>query len=813
MPNTLDPGQGQTPIPPPTPYPLLPGKPVHSTESSKRAQKPTPNNSAAQGSQTGTPVAPTGPSSQTPGPQGSSHPQNRGQQRTSGPQQPQSQQTPEVQRSSQGSVSSPQRSSWLSQISQSVSQTMNGLVDRVDRIIPGGPPRQNALRHPSTGQQPRVPQRNQVPPQPSQRHTQPHTHSGANLQPQYPTQSSTPPSSPTFNQSRNYSPPRQPSAQPPPASQNQIQAHNRGPSQYQSEPQRDGLIRQSGKSQPAPGLPSSLHAKQPATPPASTSQSSSAQQSQSVPPPVRASTANPQQSTSSVSKVEPQQLPLPSASGTQEQIESHLHDQPHTEADHEDATASIKRKKIPSLRLPLEVAISVTLIVLLLAVFFLTKTPIADKVLAAGSGILSTVVFVLIAALLGFLGGLRWHALGESRQIPEDTEQVQGLQKQLAETEEQLHVTQRERDQLLMEIRNTPSPKQESSQVQQQTQGNETKVPSQALPHLSVYDRDEDPPDYDKATTQHPHHKLYPGRVEEESRLGYNWRIIGASRRGYGHAYLGKYREDDFAIRIFPGLSGKTPHVALVAIADGVSAKPSSRYGALAAVQGATDFSSHPTPYKPENAIHPLVRMLREDAPREQYEEQAFNILHASLYAAMLSVQKRAESATLTVNDLQSTLMVFLVVPLGQRRLFVASTQIGDGILLSLKDNGGPRLRDRWGWLQFAQIQSSGNEVQPFMRSDPEGWRSFFKCEVLEDVIFAMGMTDGTADDIEPPRATTENPDPDPFTYVESFYQLIKKDVLASSQPAQALNEFLRYKKVQSHDDRTVICLYNEKAQ
>ncbi len=113
-----------------------------------------------------------------------------------------------------------------------------------------------------------------------------------------------------------------------------------------------------------------------------------------------------------------------------------------------------------------------------------------------------------------------------------------------------------------------------------------------------------------------------------------------------------------------------------------------------------------------------------------------------------------------------------------------------------------------WQWLQQPQIGGSGNEVQPFMRTDSELWRSFYRTELLDHATCIIGMTDGTADDIEPPRATQNNQNPDPFARVDDFYHRIIHPAFSHAQQEEALLKLLGYQKKQSHDDRTIVCLY-----
>ncbi len=308
----------------------------------------------------------------------------------------------------------------------------------------------------------------------------------------------------------------------------------------------------------------------------------------------------------------------------------------------------------------------------------------------------------------------------------------------------------------------------------------------------SIYDTSREPEDGSDLAT-HPHHKHFPV-YGEQSNLDFGWQIIGASRRGYAHAYEGKYREDDFNIR----LVGQ--EIALVAVADGVGSKALSRRGSRASVLGATNLS--------EQRLQELVQLVRKDAQNPMCQQEALAILLDALHAARAKVEDRAQKDQIDIDELQTTLLVFLAVPCDQRHLFIGSVQIGDGALFVFQPHKGVRLSDKWRCLQQQQIQPSGNEVEPFTRTNLDTWTRFLQCELLDDTTFIMGMTDGTADDIEPPRGTPENPDPYPFLYVNDFYQHITSHVLNTPQPAEALLEFLGYRKRSSYDDRTVICLY-----
>lgn len=321
----------------------------------------------------------------------------------------------------------------------------------------------------------------------------------------------------------------------------------------------------------------------------------------------------------------------------------------------------------------------------------------------------------------------------------------------------------------------------------------------QQQPLARIYDVARDPEGYtEQEQRTFPHEKTLPNNGMT-IKLAQGWQAIGASRRGYGHSYEGKFREDDFNIVQYqlPGLE-----LLLVAIADGVSSRANSRHGARAAVLGATKNID-------SRLLMTLATALTRRGAQPDYQTAAQDILIHCLHMARQAVEGKAQRLHLAVDELQSTLMVFLVVPLAQQQLLVASAQVGDGVLFALQPQRGSAPRDQWSYLQRPQIQTFGNEVQPFMTTGPEFWTQYLQVAILEGVSFLMGMTDGTADDIEPPVVrTTQTPELDPFFYIDDFYKRISIDAVQTQRPAAELVKFLSYKKKGSTDDRTVVCLY-----
>ncbi len=316
-------------------------------------------------------------------------------------------------------------------------------------------------------------------------------------------------------------------------------------------------------------------------------------------------------------------------------------------------------------------------------------------------------------------------------------------------------------------------------------------------PPLTIYDQQYEPSDLSDMPN-HPHEKRFPAAGEVNT-LDHGWQIIGASRRGYGHGYERKYREDDFKVTILNDRRNGPP-LALVAIADGVGSKELSRRGALAAVQGAASLS--------EQHVAPLKTLLANNPAgyEDQIASAAKRILQTSLRTAYESVERAAYESQTSLDELQTTLLVFLAVALSPDQLFLAFVQVGDGAILGLKSKANSS--GRWRQLLKPQIQATGNEVHPFTRSNEQEWQQFMSVKMLRSYTGIMSMTDGIADDIEPPLPSPGDPQPDPFLMVERFYQSYVAPVAQSTHPADELLKLIGYHRKQSHDDRTLVYLY-----
>lgn len=383
------------------------------------------------------------------------------------------------------------------------------------------------------------------------------------------------------------------------------------------------------------------------------------------------------------------------------------------------------------------------------------------------------------------------------------------LEQQIEDLQQQVELLRSEKQILQRTLR--PQSSGSSLHVSEQTKAPERRQDSllkqqpgpsdrPALPAASIYEQQIEPADSSDLLI-HPHEKRFP-MPDQQNGLDYNWRLIGASRRGYGHGYEGKYREDDFQIKVLNDPAAG-PALALVAIADGLSSRDLARKGALASVKGATAIT--------EQEVAQLKALLDRNNDPENLHIAAGNVLLQSLRSASAAVRSAARSARVPIDELHSTLLVFLAAPLGPEKLFLAMVQIGDGAIFGIRANanGDEPPNTRWKQLLAPQIQAAGNEVQPFMHSQEKDWYQFMRFDTLSAITAVMAMTDGIADDIEPPPPTPDEPEPDLFSRVDLFHKTYVLPTLKSPRPADELVKFIGYRRSQSIDDRTLVYLYH----
>jgi cell division protein FtsB len=415
------------------------------------------------------------------------------------------------------------------------------------------------------------------------------------------------------------------------------------------------------------------------------------------------------------------------------------------------------------------------------------------------SRMLVMVLLVLIYALCVFCGW--WWGKAQSVPVQEELRQhAAGLQQQVEGLQQNIEYLTRENQTLQQQARQRGKlAAGDSGIAARPVQAVQT--PPQAPPG-SIYEEQREPTDSSDLAL-HPHEKRFPAPGEANS-LDHNWCLIAASRRGYGHGYEGKYREDDFQIKILNN-QAVGPALAVVALADGVSSKGLSRKGALASVEGATALT--------EQQVTRLKAFLYHNSSLEDVRAAATAVLLDALRGAAEAVKRVSLTEQIPLDELHATLLVFLAAALGPDQLFLARVQIGDGAMFGVRtganeSNESPRAR--WRQLLAPQIQAAGNEVQPFMRSQEKDWLQYMQFDILSSIGGVMAMTDGIADDVEPPAPRPGEPEPDHFSMVDRFHQTYVIPTLQAPRPADELVRFIGYRRAQSLDDRTLVYLYHK---
>ncbi len=427
---------------------------------------------------------------------------------------------------------------------------------------------------------------------------------------------------------------------------------------------------------------------------------------------------------------------------------------------------------------------------------------------------MAVMVFLVLIYALCVLCGWWWGkaqnapALEELRQQTQEWQEyatklrqhAEGLQQQVErlESENQSLQQGRQRGKLAPgEAEITARPVRGVQQVQQ------VQAPPPPLPAPgSIYEEQREPADTSDLAL-HPHEKRFPA-PGESNLLDHNWCLIAASRRGYGHGYEGKYREDDFQIKILNN-QAVGPALAVVALADGVSSKGLSRKGALASVEGATALT--------EQQVTRLKTFLYRNGSLEDLRAAATAVLLDSLRGAAEAVKRVSQNEQIALDDLHATLLVFLAAALGPDQLFLARVQIGDGAMFGVRASakeGNEPPSARWRQLLAPQIQAAGNEVQPFMRSQEKEWLQYMQFDILSSIAGVIAMTDGIADDIEPPAPRPGEPEPDHFSMVDRFHQTYVMPTLQAPRPADELVRYIGYRRAQSLDDRTLVYLHHK---
>jgi hypothetical protein len=264
-----------------------------------------------------------------------------------------------------------------------------------------------------------------------------------------------------------------------------------------------------------------------------------------------------------------------------------------------------------------------------------------------------------------------------------------------------------------------------------------------------------------------------------------NWAIIGASRRGIGHAHDAKYREDSLAGAIVAG----GWHMA--AVCDGGGAYSLARVGAKVAAEAALAGMKGQLRY--------LMSLPQEQQRQFQYPDGARSMLLAGLNRAYRAVDDEAKARGVDRKELRTTLLLLLHRPQlrGGNQDLVAGAQIGDGLIAAYDATG--RLYP----LGTPDTGPSNNEVLFLQDVDPSEWEKRIVVQAIPGPCRCLAMTDGVSDDFapyDPNLARLEKP---------LFDRLLRAKKPQAA--ADAMLDLIGYQRQGSFDDRTLVVIYKQR--
>jgi serine/threonine protein phosphatase PrpC len=280
-----------------------------------------------------------------------------------------------------------------------------------------------------------------------------------------------------------------------------------------------------------------------------------------------------------------------------------------------------------------------------------------------------------------------------------------------------------------------------------------------------------------------------------------DFNIIAASLRGRSHAHEGKFREDDFTIK----MSGSGWHIVIVA--DGAGSAKFSRQGSLLACQTTLKSLEKSIAELLEPSFAELVGEFAS-AKTEQSEKEIKNLLYQVLCGAAFASYKRLEQESAdTENPIKdySTTLLFSIVKKFDSKTFIASFGIGDGAIgvydqpnntvkLMISPDGG-EFSGQTRFLTMREVIGDGSEM---LRR--------IKFNVFDKFTMLALMTDGIAD----PKFGTDNNLVAPEKWCE-LYSELQAEVdfnRGNKKAAEQLLEYMDFWSAGEHDDRTLAILY-----
>lgn len=282
--------------------------------------------------------------------------------------------------------------------------------------------------------------------------------------------------------------------------------------------------------------------------------------------------------------------------------------------------------------------------------------------------------------------------------------------------------------------------------------------------------------------------------------VGNDFQILAASRRGRSHAQEGKFREDDYAVRIDPDNDWY-----YLVVSDGAGSAKLSREGSRLACHTAVEFLG----FKVTELLEPKIDdfITANEANRPVIEKDIRGILYQVLAGAAFASYKKLEGQAETsgdpIKDYSCTLLIGIVKK-HKGKNFLASFSIGDGAIaaydararsvqmLSTPDGGEYSGQTRF--LTMKDVIGNASDMMSRIR--------YHLVDDFEASALFL-MTDGISD----PKFSTDNNLLDSFKWHDFSSDLLDHITLDADDADSQLLEWMNFWSQGEHDDRTLVIL------
>jgi hypothetical protein len=276
--------------------------------------------------------------------------------------------------------------------------------------------------------------------------------------------------------------------------------------------------------------------------------------------------------------------------------------------------------------------------------------------------------------------------------------------------------------------------------------------------------------------------------------------MAAASKRGRSHAKEGSYRDDHFALKIYPKTGW---HV--MAVADGAGSAKLSREGSRVACETVIKALDGFLSQFMEPEVEDIVKRLRaastdEEKRANQVIRPASKTFAHAAYMAAVALEKRAEELECRPADLSTTLAIAAARPVRDGWLF-ASFSVGDGgVAIWDEEAGEVSLMGHPDSGEFAG-QTRFLSSDDFKTTEGKLDRVFVAFRERSTAFVAM--TDGITD----PKFETDAGLVDPEKWKRFWSEDFGKQVDVSPENPDLQRQFLGWLDFWSrgnHDDRTL---------